>query len=69
MLKRLKEEAPKSIPGFYIALGKKYREEGVFEVDTREQELAKVLPNCGGRNIKGYANLIWFTEQVCGLVS
>ena len=41
----------------------------MFEVDAHEQELVKVLPNCGGRTIKGYANLIWFTEQVCGLAS
>ena len=56
-------EASGSI-GYYIALGKRYREEGVFAVDDYEQRLVKLLPNCGGRTIKGYANLIWFTEQV-----
>ena len=23
-----------------------------------------LLPKCGGRTIKGYANLMWFSEQV-----
>ncbi len=62
-LRQLKEEASRSI-GYFIALGKRFREEGVFEVDGYEKDLLKLLPNCGGRTIKGYANLIWFTEQV-----
>lgn len=62
-LRQLKEEASRSI-GYYIALGKRYREEGVFQVDEYEKDLLTLLPNCGGRTIKGYANLIWFTEQV-----
>ena len=33
-------------------------------MDQYEQKLAPLLPNCGGRTIKGYANLIWFTEEV-----
>jgi len=64
-LKHLKEDASRSI-GYYIALGCRYKEVGVFEVDQHEQRLASLLPNCGGRTIKGYANLIWFTEQVSG---
>ena len=63
-LKRLKEEASLSI-GYLIALGKKYREVGVFQVDDMERRLAELLPNCGGRTVKGYANLVWFTLQVC----
>ena len=62
-LKQLKEDASRSI-GYFIALGRRYRDEGVFEVDRHEERLANLLPNCGGRTIKGYANLIWFTEQV-----
>ena len=62
-LNRLKEAASSSI-GYYVALGKVYREKGVFEVDEYEERLMQYLPNCGGRTIKGYANLIWFTEQV-----
>ena len=57
------EEASRSI-GYFIALGKRYREEGVFEVDDHEKRMVELLPNCGGRTIKGYANLVWFTEQV-----
>ena len=63
-LKRLKDEASSSI-GYFLSLGVQYRETGVFEVDKYEQKLAQLLPNSGGRTIKGYANLIWFTEQVC----
>lgn len=63
LLKGLKEAASRSI-GYMIALGKKYRETGVFQVDDYEQRLVNLLPNCGGRTIKGYANLMWFTEQV-----
>lgn len=62
-LKQLKEDASRSI-GYYVALGSRYRDVGVFDVDTYEQRLASLLPNCGGRTVKGYANLIWFTEQV-----
>lgn len=62
-LKQLKDDASCSI-GYYIALGKRYRDVGVFDVDMYEQRLAQMLPNCGGRTVKGYANLIWFTEQV-----
>ena len=47
-----------------MALGKKYRNEGVFQVDQYEHRLALLLPNCGGRTIKGYANLMWFSEEV-----
>ena len=47
-----------------MALGKKYRNEGVFQVDQYEHRLAPLLPNCGGRTIKGYANLMWFSEEV-----
>ena len=65
-LKRLKEEASLSI-GYLVALGKKYREEGVFQVDNIEKRLAELLPNCGGRTVKGYANLIWFTLKVSNL--
>jgi hypothetical protein len=45
-------------------LGKKYKETGVFEVDQYEKKVGEILPGCGGRTIKGYANLIWFSEQV-----
>jgi hypothetical protein len=62
-LKHIKSEASGSI-GYFISLGKRYRETGVFQVDSHEQALASLFPNCGGRTIKGYANLIWFTEQV-----
>ncbi len=62
-LRELKEASSQSI-GFYIALGKRFRNEGAFEVDGYEKELLKLLPNCGGRTIKGYASLLWFTEQV-----
>jgi len=62
-LKDLKEKASCSI-GYYIELGKRYRETGVFSVDEYEEKVASFLPNCGGRTLKGYANLLWFTEQV-----
>lgn len=62
-LKRLKSEASSSI-GFFISMGKRYREVGAFEVDDYEQRLLPLLPTCSGRTLKGYANLIWFTEQV-----
>ena len=62
-LRRLKEESSCSM-GYLLALGARYRERGVFDVDNYEQRLAQILPNCGGRTVKGYANLIWFTEQV-----
>lgn len=61
-LKRLKVEASSSI-GLFIAMGKAYREEGAFEVDRYEQRVTPLLQNCTGRTIKGYAHLIWFTEQ------
>ena len=61
-LKQLKDTANSSI-GYYISLGKLYRECGIFEVDEYEQKVSTLLPNCGGRTVKGYANLIWFTEQ------
>ena len=64
LLKNLKREASCSI-GYILALGKRYRESGISEVDLHEQRVADLLPDCGGRTIKGYANLIWFTEQVC----
>ena len=61
-LKKLKQNAPKSI-AFLIALGKVYRQRGVFEVDNLEEKLATLLPKLGGRTLNGYAHLIWFTEQ------
>ena len=61
-LKQLKDTANSSI-GYYISLGKLYRESGIFEVDEYEQKVSTLLPNCSGRTVKGYANLIWFTEQ------
>ena len=60
----LKELKMKASMGFIIALGKRYRETGAFAVDENEKQLATVLPSCSGRTIKGYANLLWFTEQV-----
>jgi len=62
-LKDLKEKASCSI-SYYIVLGKRYRETGVFNVDEYEETIASFLPNCGGWTLKGYANLLWFTEQV-----
>ena len=62
-LKHLKDTANSSI-GYYIALGKLYRDSGIFEVDEYEERVSTLLPNCGGRSVKGYANLIWFTKQV-----
>lgn len=62
-LKDCKEKASSAV-GHYIALGKKYRDTGIFKVDEYEEVLSTLLPNCGGRTIKGYANLVWFTEQV-----
>lgn len=62
-LKYLKEQASNSI-GHYISLAAKYRQTGCFEVDQYEGRLGAMLPKCGGRTVKGYANLIWFTEQV-----
>lgn len=62
-LKSVKANASNSI-GYLVALGKKYKEQGVFDVDNYEQRLMSLLPNCGGRTVKGYANLVWFTEQV-----
>ena len=62
-IKDLKEKASCSI-GYYIELGKRYRETGVFHVDEYEETVASLLPNCGGQTLKGYANLLWFTEQV-----
>jgi len=61
--KRLKAEAS-SIVGFFIAMGKRYREVGAFEVDQYKQRVLPLLPTCSGRTVKGHANLIWFTEQV-----
>lgn len=58
-LKRLKDEASRSI-GYYIQLGKQYREIGVFEVDRYETRSGELLPDWGGRTIKGYANLMVF---------
>ena len=66
-LKNLKKNASSSI-GYYISMGKKFREAGVFEVDKYEKDLAILLPNCTGRTIKGYANLVWFTEQVSRVI-
>ena len=63
-LKSLKSEVASSI-GYVVALGKLYRDGGAFEVHEHEKKVATLLPNCGGRTIKDYANLIWFTEQVC----
>lgn len=62
-LKQLKDTANSSI-GYYILLGKLHRECGIFDVDEYEQKVSALLPNCGGRTVKGYANLIWFTEQL-----
>ena len=62
-LKQLKDASSSSI-GYFVGLGKLYREIGVFEVDELVQKLADLLPKCLGRTIKGYAHLIWFTEQV-----
>ena len=62
-LKHLKDTANASI-GYYIALGKLYRDSGIFEVDEYEQRVSTLLSNCGGQTVKGYANLIWFTKQV-----
>ena len=62
-LEHLKDTANSSI-GYYIALGKLYRDSGIFEVDEYEQRLSTLLPNCGGRTVKGYANLMWFTKQI-----
>ena len=63
LLKHLKDTANSSI-GYYMALGKLYRDSGIFEVDEYEQRVSILLLNCGGRTVKGYANLIWFTKQV-----
>lgn len=62
-LKLLKAQGSQGI-GYFIALGKKYKDSGVFEVDAYEDRLTPLLPNCGGRTVKGYAHLVWFTEQV-----
>lgn len=62
-LKALKDEAAHSI-GSIVALGKKYRNGGGFVVDEYEKKITTLLPNCSGRTIKGYSNLIWFTEEV-----
>ena len=62
-LKRLKDVASCSI-GYYIQLGKRYKEAGVFEVDRYEKRVGDLLPGCGGRTVKGYAHLMWFSEQV-----
>ena len=62
-LNTLKGEAANSV-GYFVALGKRYKESGVFQVDDYVPRLAELLPNCGGRTVKGYANLVWFTEQV-----
>ena len=62
-LKHLKEQASNSI-GYFISLAAKYRQTGCFEVDEYESRLGAMLPKCGGRTVKGYANLLWFTEQV-----
>ena len=61
-------EAASSI-GYIVALGKEYRQGGAFTVDEHERKVATLLPSCGGRTVKGYANLIWFTEQVCTIDS
>ena len=66
-LKHLKDTASSSI-GYFMSLGKTYRSTGVFEVDEIGQKLADLLPKCIGRTIKGYAHLIWFTEQVCYII-
>ena len=63
-LKSLKAEAANSI-GYIVALGKQYRQNGAFQVDEYEKQIACLLPHCGGRTVKGYSNLIWFTEQAC----
>ena len=65
-LKSLKAEAANSI-GYIVALGKHYRQNGAFQVDEYEKQVAGLLPHCGGRTVKGYSNLIWFTEQACML--
>ena len=62
-LKTLKSDAVSSI-GYIVALAKTYREHGAFIVDEHEKKVATMLPKYGGRTIKGYANPIWFTEQV-----
>lgn len=46
-LKQIESQASSSI-GYFIRLGKRYRETGVFEVDAHEQALGTLLPNCGG---------------------
>ena len=50
--------------GSYIGLGKLYRQNGIFDIDDYEERVSILLPNCGGRVLKGYANLLWFTNQV-----
>ena len=62
-LKQLKNNANTSM-GYYVKLGKIYRQEGVFEIDDYEEKVSKLLPNCGGCVLKGYANLISFTIKV-----
>ena len=62
-LKECKEKASSAV-GYFIALGKKYRATGVLEVDEYKEQLSALLPNCGGRTIKGYANLLWFTNKL-----
>ena len=46
-LKHLKDTANSSI-GYYIVLGKLYRNSGIFEVHEYEQRVSTLLPNCGG---------------------
>ena len=60
-------EPPEAHPcriGLHIALDKQYGDIGVFEVDAHEQRLTNLLSKHGGQTVKGYANLIWFAEQV-----
>ena len=66
-LKSLKAEASNSI-GYIVAIGKAYRQGGAFVVDEYEKRVATLLPNCGGRTVKGYTNLVWFTEQVSAVI-
>ena len=62
-LKDLKNKANSSIAS-YIRIGKTYKATGVFKIDEYEEKLSTLLPNCGGRVLKGYANLLWFTKEV-----
>ena len=65
-LKSLKADAANSI-GYIVALGKHYQQNGAFQVDEYEKQVAGLLPltTLWRKNSKGIFNLIWFTEQAC----